>query len=392
MPSEAAKKGGEFLRTLHDASAPFHFDKLTLTEDPQSALKVHFFADGKETSEDGRFFIKLPETVAHTLPGSYISPDIFMGNFLKKEPEKSEKSKLLGDHIYKDGDFAFTAEENNFSLKVFHGSTNQYALRISHHAAEGTDSPERRLHYQDNLSHIVEPMVKTPTDAPLRIVEDCLASGDTLPGVIRMLAARSKLEKNLGKVTIDVAVATAQGIFLLKKFAQNNGINIELNVGYLAFGLSEGFKREIGYEHANYITYPNALIKELRSLFPKRKKEFSALQGKQVVGDMGEFGKIIPERGEKGVPIIAPWNDYRADAHGGENNGKFFPTEYDESENQHLIFLSNGGYLMRAYYHYYNNRNRSKKYSEVVFSAKRRWTREFGYGVLLKDIPEEIML
>ena len=45
---------------------------------------------------------------------------------------------------------------------------------------------------------------------------------------------------------------------------------------------------------------------------------------------------------------------------------------------------------MRAYFNYFN-RYQTKAPSEVVFSAKRRWTEEYGYGVLLKDIPEEVL-
>ncbi|MBI5127003.1 hypothetical protein HZA76_00930 [Candidatus Roizmanbacteria bacterium] len=390
MLTEAAKKGREFVKTLKETS--FHINKLSIKGDGKKILWVNFFADGKEVSESGQFFIKLPEVVAHTLPGSYISPESFINRFQTRELQKSEIRRLLGNHMGREGDLAFTAQEDNFSLRVFHGSTNQYALKMSEHAASGSDNPQKRMFYQDNLSHIVEPIVKSPTDAPLRIVEDCLASGDTLPGVISTLAEKTKLEKNLGKVTIDVAVATAQGIFLLKKFAQDNGINIELNVGYLAFGLSQGVKREIGYEHANYITYPDEFIAELTRLFPNRAEEFLKLKGKQVVGDMGEFGKLIPERTAANVMIVASWNRYRSDNHGDQNSNDFPQPAYNESDNQHLLYLSNGGYLMRAYYNYFNNRDGSRDISEIVFSAKRRWTREFGYGVLLKDLQKEIVL
>ncbi|MFH0979340.1 MAG: hypothetical protein V1803_00085 [Candidatus Roizmanbacteria bacterium] len=390
MKSEAIKKGAEFLKTLKDTS--FHISRLTLNGDGKKPLQATFFSEGEEISEDGRFFVKLPESVAHTLPGSYIRPETFIDSFPVREVQKDEKKKLLGNHMGKEYDLAFTSQENNFSLRVFHGSTNQYAMKISHFAGLGAEKPENRMHYQDNLSHILEPLLKFQTDAPLRIVEDCLASGDTLVGVIKTLAEKSKLNKDLGKVTIDVAVATAQGVFLLKKFAQGNGINIELNVGYLAFGLSQGIKRDIGYEHANYITYPNELITELTKLFSEKKKEILTLKGKQVVGDMGEFSKLIPERGKDNVPIITPWNKYRSDDHGGQNGNDFYHPKYNEQENQHLLYLSNGGYLMRALYHYLNNRDKEIVFSEIVFSAKRRWTKEFGYGVLLKDLPKEIVL
>jgi len=390
MTSEALRRGNVFLKTLKENS--FHVNDLILNGNHQELIEVTFFSDAEKVKETGQFFVKLPESVAHTLPGSYISPETFITSFSNREVQKDEKKRLLGNHLGGENDLTFSSNEDNFNLRVFHGSTNQHAMKISEYAALGTDNSVNRMIYQDNLSHIMEPLLRSQTNAPLRIIEDCLASGDTLAGVIKTLAERSEFDKNLGKITIDVAVATAQGVFLLKKFAQENGINIELNVGYLAFGLSQGIKRDIGYEHANYIIYPNELITELTELFPEKKKEILALKGKQVVGDMGEFGKLIPERVPDGAPIIALWNHYRADNHGGQNGSDFQNPKYNKEDNQHLLYLSNGGYLMRAYHHYFNNKNLSSDFSEIVFSAKRRWTEEFGYGVLLKDLPIEIML
>lgn len=385
MKLECLKRGWEFLRVLKNTS--LDLTKLETIRSPD----IHYFSDGLEVSEQGQIFIKLPEELARTLPNTFIPPDSFLQEF-RQEIDSQEKRKLLGDYVFKDGEYAFASEESNFNLKIFHGSTNPYALNLSKYADLDPNDPQRRMYYQDNLSSIVEPLVKTETDAPLRIVEDCLASGDTLPSVIKTLAEITKLKNGLGKVTVDVSVATAQGIFLLKKFAQDNKIDIDLNVGFLAFGLSEGIKREIGYEHANYIIYHDNLVEKLTELFAERNKEISALAGKQVVGDMGEYGKILPGINNDQIPMVAPWNEFRADSHGSETNGPFTQPIYDESFNQHILYLSNGGYLMRAFYHYFNNRDKKNKFSEVVFSAKRRWTKEYGYGALLKDIPAEIML
>lgn len=389
MTSESsAQKGQEFIAALKQPNL-LSLHKLVMVGTGQiNNIEVTFTENNGPKTEKGQYFVKLPEALVHKLPGSYVTPQSFVESFPESMVEGESRYKILGGHIGTLNNLAFEAHQDNFDLRVFHGSTNEHSLRLSKLAARGTEDPKNRVHYQDNLAQLIEPVLKTPSDAPLRIVEDCLASGDTLIGVIKAIGDKTKLaDHDLGKITIDVAVATTQGVLLLKKFAQDNGINIELNVGYLAYGLSEGKKTAatIGREHANYINFPEELIYEIETVRP----EITTLlkPDDQVVGDMGDFSKLIPHDD----PEAPQWNSYRSDTYGGPNGTGFPEPDYEENANQHLLYLSNGGYLMRGLYQYFNNPSGAIKYSEMVFAAKRRWTQEQGYGVLFRDMSDKIL-
>jgi hypothetical protein len=389
MPAEtAAKRGQEFKDALNQPNL-LNLQRLKIigTSQPNNIL-VTFTEDNKPKTEYGQYFVKLPEELVDKLPGSYISPLSFVESFPESNIDGYSRYRILDNHIGNLNDLAFEAHQDHFDLRVYHGSTNEHSLRLSKLAARGTEDPKNRILYQNNLAELVKPVLQTPSDAPLRIVEDCLASGDTLIGVIKAIGEKTKLvDRDMGKITIDVAVATAQGILLLKKFAQDNGINLELNVGYLAYGLSEGKKTAttIGREHANYINYPAELVMEIERV----NRSISTLikPDDQVVGDMGDFSKLVSHDN----PEAPLWNDYRFDTYGGPNGRNFPEPEYDDKANQHLLYLSNGGYLMRGLYQYFNNPDKSNKYSEMVFAAKRRWTKEYGYGVLFRDMSDKIL-
>lgn len=104
----------------------------------------------------------------------------------------------------------------------------------------------------------------------LSIQEDCIATGDTIAGLILML-------KNKGiefeKIIVNCPVAAQQGIDFLKKTVKN----LELNIGLFAYGLNQDF----------YIMRDD----------------------KFFVGDMGEWSKILPKNFDR----KAVWNKKRLD-------------------------------------------------------------------------------
>lgn len=386
MSSEAKARGERFLATLQSVPLRIHDNSLKFTERGEQPLTVHYYSKGKEETGEGDYFVELNDQLVENMKGSYLSPDQFVESLEGKPKFNGWKEKLLGSYLGKFGSLAFFSKTKNLTLNVFHGSTNKEALSISKLAAQDPNNENNRLQYQNRLSTIINPVVKAPSNSPLRIVEDCLASGDTIIGVIKTLAEKTKLS-NLGTITIDVAVASTQGILLLKKFAEDNNIKLELNLGYVAFGLSDGEKAPVGYDGANYITYPEELVDELTTLFPDRVGELNELRKyNYVVGDMGEFAKRIPTFAK-----VAKWEQYRVDSHGQGGQDIDRLPKFNDKVGQHLLYLTNGGYLMRAYYNYFNNPDGEKELSEIVFSAKRRWTKEFNYGVLLKDVPKEII-
>ncbi len=390
VKTEEMRARGEALKTTLKET-PLHVNNLKLNGSLRSRqmLTVHFSDKGQEAEERGQLFVELPGHLPEMLRDSYVSPDSFLDEFARKGDTEAKRRLLNGDKG-NSGNLAFYSDSESLSIKVFHGSTNNNALRLSQLAKEGTvDKPDNRFNYQMNLAEVIEPVVRTPSDAPIRIVEDCLASGDTVVGVIKAIAEQMKMNGDATKVTLDVAVATAQGILLLKKFAEDNGIKLDLNIGYMAFGLSSGQKAVIGFEHANYIVYPEDLIREMEEINPGMAGKLKPED--QVVGDMGDFSVLLPERSaaDRAI-IIAPWNRHRHDSYGGENKKPFREPKFTADANQHMVYLTNGGYLMRAFYNYFNDPEGKEQYSEVAFGAKRRWTKEYGYGVLLKEIAEEI--
>ena len=384
-PEIMSKKGELFLRILENTN--FKINSLNINGDGVNPLTVTDVSLGKQ---QGQFFVELPKQLSEALPGSYIPPETFLRELPIKSGTNYLSRMLLGNNTGTENNQALSHISDNLTLRVFHGSTNSNALTLTELAVRGFDDKESRAQYQSGLYKLMLPVIRKDSESSLRIVEDCLASGDTIIGVLTTLAEKTNL--NLSRVRIDVAVATAQGILVLKKFAQDNGLEIELNVGHLAFGLSEGKKVRGGWEHANYITYPDELLRELDKLLPVTKKKLEGFRDKDgniyVVGDMGDAAKSLPEEHDQNHP----WNIFRNDTHGQRNKGKIGDTEYDHSKPT-FVYLTNGGYLMRAYYrHILSQLNPLEIPSEVVFSAKRRWTEEYGYGVLLKDLPKEIMV
>jgi hypothetical protein len=305
---------------------------------------------------EGDFFITLPKNLADVLPGSVLDKEDFV-----KEVNQ------------------------NFSLQVFYTPTNSHALKISKLAAipNGFDDPRVRADYQQQIFSVMRPILALQSGGGLRIVEDCLASGDTIVGILTLLAGKSQIPIKGKKIRIDVAVATTQGTFVLKKFAEQNNLRIEINVGYLAYGLSEGEKKEGVRLHANYIIYPEEILKQLPKKIRFELNNYRVNDRNiYVVGDMGDAAKSLP----KDFDEKYPWNKYRNDNHGDKKAQKKTANVFNHKKPS-IIYLTNGGFLMQAYFDYLNNRS---KYNNLVFSAKRVWSDDaiYGYGVLIRGIPQ----
>lgn len=367
------------------------------------SINIHYYQGGLLERAEGQFFVSLPDELSKLLPGTYISPDRFLEELTYiKEDSVKLKMKLLGSDYPESiaDELALKYQESGFSLNIFGGLTNAHALSLTELAKKGFKDDLNRIKYQNELSEIIKSVLthqSDPSDPPaIRIVEDCIASGDTIVGVLTALNQKTKLNE-IGKVRIDVAVATAQGILLLRKFAQDNGIDLEINAGYMAFGLSKGSKTPgKGLEHSNYITYPAGLLNELDNLWSggdlgyaieervgmKTSPSKPHSSSVQVVGDMGDGGKK-PVSKEYDTIAYTPW--YQEIPIPDIKDGSF-PT---------FIYLANGGYLMRGYVHYFLG-DQASDYSELIFSAKRRFDEGEdgmnggGYGVLLYDMPENL--
>jgi hypothetical protein len=238
-------------------------------------------------------------------------------------------------------------------------------MEISRLAQYGCEKASVRADYQLNTFKLIKPIILKESDQKndLRIIEDCLASGDTIMGVLNVF---KKQEKPCRKVRIDILTATGQGLLVLKKFAEENKIKLELNVGYLAYGLSAGIKRGGVREHANYLVYPSRLKRQLKIPYVF------------VVGDMGDGAKSLPESYVK----KCPWNKFRNDEH-GQRKLKVQNLKVKTYNNslETLVYLTNGGYLMKAFYDWFFPDNKNP---EIILSANRKWLEKpYGYGVLV---------
>jgi hypoxanthine-guanine phosphoribosyltransferase len=327
----------------------------------------------------GQFFVSLKKSLANSLPGTNIKPEIFLSEL---QINNSIKKILLSDILTVLAKPIIKHKEKHFTLNIFHGSANIHALGMSQLAVikskkdASFSSENKRAYYQSHLFKILKPIIQYEKNKgfSLRIIEDCLASGDTISGILAMIKNETKINISTNKIRIDVAVATAQGILILRKFAWENKLDFEVNIGYLAYGLSEGIKIDGVRKHANYIVYPVEMLDQ----FPKKIKNLRSLGGDySVVGDMGDASRKLSGRFDNKYP----WNKNRDDR---PSHGKFNPSSST------IFYFANGGYLMKAYYDYLNNS--PMNLNQLVFSAKRIWSTNLGYGVLIYDLDKKLLV
>lgn len=410
---------------------------------------------GSGGRRDAQIFVRMNENLAAAMPGSYVSLDEFYNRMAPgKEFNKFKRSMLVGAYVAQEGwSPAFSTEisaqsetgESNFSLQVYHGALNDHALRMSELALDalesdlGFDDPVIRAHYQVELAEVMKPILSKESDYTIRYVEDCGASGDTILGhLAECLRQDSVQDLRTERIRIDLAVATAQSVLAIQKFAQDNGLAIELNVGHIAFGLSSGIPSSVegsnARVHANYLTYPVQHINMLQNdptlvnyqyqvdrlvNLQHRSREWarrtqSAAAGYElpiedfenadvyVVGDMGDAGKGFSEAeililAAKGIHL--PWNTLRNDPW-SSNPGPAWQMSGFAPEVRTDMYFANGGYLMNALNRHFRpghivEVNGSpadpNAVNAVIMSGKRAWSKQTGYGVVFDKIPQQVL-
>lgn len=425
MPKEtltAAEKGAALIAQLGSVD----FSRVPVLK-PQGILIDEF---AKPRSYDT--FVRLPPEIAELFPGSYVRPEDFLRS-LTGTGEYTQKhvQELLGDRIGTGDMPVFSWEERAdgaaFSLKVRNGLTNPYAVTMSRLAYEsgkiegGFADPGReasfiRAQYQDAMrSGIQHALESEDHDAQrgtyknyaVRIHDDCGATGESVVNyLIAQISDRSRAEayRNRGvKIVIDGPI-TAQAALYMRAFSKNTGIPLDIDAGHMAFGLTEGVVVSGKRQHANYITYPQALETQLEEGEAKRtisqiRRESGA--DPQVVGDMGEAEKgIVKEhmdhiRLDAGQDFCA-WNDIRTDvwgSHPRSGEGITIMPHPDKGATD-LVYLARGGYVPYVFDRLYNPKNMEKG-NIVILRASRftatdaRTHEEYGFGVGF-GIPEGV--
>jgi len=337
------------------------------------------------------YFVSMPKELTRVLPGSEVFPKEFVEHIYNREVCDGAWQNLVSNHL-SCGDcescFNYVSDNKKFGLTVFHGSFNPKAIEIIKLADKNDhESYDARAKYQGNIVVVMHNVLKEPNHLGkyprLRIIEDCIASGDSIMGILALLKSNQLLkDMNLkSSVRIDVAVATPQGVMILKKFAQDNDLNLDINIGYLAYGLTQGELQKDGTrEHSNYMYIPKNLASyisgdnEVRSMVGQ-----VGVPEKMVAGDMGLFFKSLPDE-EFGL-IRCAWNRYREDEHGERNQYVPRNNNYDPKKITNL-FLANGGYFMEALFKYKNKSDELlKTINLIMLRASRRDDQKKGYGV-----------
>ena len=319
-----------------------------------ASLKV--FDPARGDWRKGEFFVTLPEELVEVFPGSVVLASEFLQEIGVEEEKLDELTKgVEGKWDYgRHNEAALEAKSDDFSLTVYNGSIAEPFLKLSELAVKGFDDPQVRAEYQKEAFEVSQQLFSNETKGwKLRIIEDVIASGETIAGNLA-LALQQGILNSGDTVRIDVISATTQGLLLLKKFVEDNGLKLELHVGALAYGLSEGEPTESGARlHANYVVYPDKYLERVREIGLEGVVErLEGLKGDDgniyVVGDMGDAFKSLPAEYDE----ECPWNRFRKDPHGprGEGEGLLeLGIEQDENLGE-IHFYANGGYFMLAAY------------------------------------------
>lgn len=350
------------------------------------------------------WFVQFPETLRERLPGSCIGPDLFLRTLGIAEPQRRIENtrSILGKKTGTVEDPAFAVDTNGFSLTVLNGMCNENAMQMTKLAAEACIKPDKswdasgfgnkpmiRAQYQqamyDNIKQALRPTKSRPA---YRIHDDCLASGDSVLSYLLSEMANGGLTDMLQsgvEVVID-GPATTQSILVLKSFAQKYGIVLDLKVGHLAFGLTEGEIIGKVRRHANYITYPPEIIEMLEPDERQKLNDYTYPDGNiYVVQDMGQAEEGISDSDMEEVKAevgnIAQFNARRKDPHGHHplKNTLRLPPKIETQPT--AVYLARGGYLPLQFD---IEEGALNGFNIEILRVSRLWTEEYGYGAGFK--------
>jgi len=279
------------------------------------------------------------------LNGSYMKP-VDLLRFLKPVGTSRGTAELLmADTLgsVRAPRITLRSDDGLVSVNVFSGARSDTARTISEIGSRGSFTPEERRIYQTALYDVYRPILARPLSVTktglglkdsVRLfheIEDCAATGDTLAGMGFVL---ERLQSPFEGRRIDLGVATGQALTILTWQAQRMKVPTEINVGYMAWGLSEGIGPNL--EHKNYITHPP--FQEFRKVFGETIF---------VVGDMGEAAKRTT-----GVP----WDSFRLDSWGRNEkqsvDENFYSQYFERSTGGLRVGYANGGLLTVAFLEY----------------------------------------
>lgn len=365
------------------------------------SAKVNLTDEEGAQKEYNRFVV-FPLELTKVFPGSYVSPQDFLDELGIHDEVDKKATDILSAKLCSKDDLTLKVTGENFGLKVFHGATNKHTLQMSSLAKQGFEDSKNRAQYQNAMAHELKPMLEGKKDLnySVRIFDDCLATGDSIAGYLSYLLDEDP-QALAGGVEVDLTAATVQGILFLKAFAEAHNFKLQINVGHLAFGLSQGIinKENDTRQHANYITYPPEIVKMLQDSVQRQLAAAKFEDGNiYVVGDMGEAEQGIErwemesirrevgaENGGADGSNYCSWNETRQDPHGYHFNRQERLTLLDLAGGRPTdVYLARGGYLPYALDNKHNPN--FDKTNKVVLAASRVWSQEHGYGVGITNL------
>lgn len=330
--------------------------------------------EGGQQELHGQFFVGLPERLSSALPGSSLLPEEFLAA-LGVETNLKTIEELIGAPNCSGP--VMNLESDLFRLRVSEGSSNPLSLAMAERAKAGWGN-ENRAGYQKELLELMAPIYGQESwqEKPQIIIrEDCLATGETILGLLVVLNQKAGLK--FENIRIEVKTATTIGLMVLIEYARENDLRLEIFTADLAYGLSAGEKIEGGFrKHANYIILPEEILGRLPADLRGQWDACRAADGNiYVVGDMGDAGKKLPSEFNKDYP----WNRYRNNDRVGYRPGN--------TGDPLATYLADGGYPTRAF-----ARSLGMRGSEIVLIAKRALDEKLGCGVMIAGLPESLHL
>ncbi|MCX6730794.1 MAG: hypothetical protein NTZ55_03020, partial [Candidatus Roizmanbacteria bacterium] len=325
-------------------------------------------------------FVQFPSELGELFPGSYVSPELFLGRLGYPEDIKGAKKSILSVNEGRAEDPTFSFSSDNFSVHIMNGMFNPHALTMSRLAKEVSNDKEYpkgfaddkaepiRAQYQNAMLKNIAQELKKPVDITrkpaVRIHDDCSASGDSIIGYLYDRVQDEGELKKLQERGVDIVIdgaATAQSILYFQAFAKAYNIPIDITAGHMAFQLSPGEPVEGSsrLKHANYLEYPPKSETDFyKDVDPESQAEIFNLGETAVAvhGDMGEAEKGISAQGmekirepfkHEGIDNYCEWNDKREDDHGNHPNSDKGITIVPKvgEDTTDYVYFARGGYL-----------------------------------------------
>lgn len=368
--------------------------------------KTDYEVDGKKWD----LFMSFPLELKELYHGTYIDPKDFVHSLgiTSKEETQNITRNLLSDYNrgVDENDAPVFRSENvggsNFSISVSHGLTNEHALRLTELSLQDGPKFENdnvRREYQQEVSQITAPQLKEfkAEDYGVVVHDDCIASGDTVVNFLLNQIKQAgfdesghikdeKLKKGV-KVIID-GPATAQSILLLKKISDEYGIKIDLSAGYMAFGLSDGELQENGTRaHANYITYPERLIMQIKDKNTRRRlvDAWKKSEGDlMVVGDMGNAEVAYKAEDDDESQDITHINYLRIQDTSDSSQTNAVEQQFNANAQTDYVIFPRGGELSAAMMMHFKKDELAKMNVVPIRASRLDDPVELGYGVGFK--------